>query len=250
MSPCNENIDGHADNSVGQCDVIGNDDVEKCVSCNVMTESHSESVWVQPHNPKFNPVGKGLIQPAKAECAKLDVSVAPPEKGSQNGVLHLALGDKASPQYNIGKSVVSPNDMYRSDECAVVANESQVPVRPSTAGDATLWKAHEGITMDWDSWAKQLLAMLGKASLSNKGVDITAMPDRGIAERPVVEGALVPAKVAALQSEETVQGTGIADVLSTTPQLNNVECQSDSVTCNDLQRLTDSGAEGISVRHV
>ncbi|XP_040191766.1 uncharacterized protein LOC120924835 [Rana temporaria] len=99
--------------------------------------------------------------------------------------------------------------------------------------------------MDWDSWYENAIAIL------NNVVDITpAMPNGGIADQLVLKDMFSPAKVNALQSEGTVQGAGIADVLSTTQQLSNCKCQGDSATCNDLQRLIDTGAEGISVRHV
>ncbi|PIO12719.1 hypothetical protein AB205_0198860, partial [Aquarana catesbeiana] len=73
------------------------------------------------------------------------------------------------------------------------------------------------------------------------------MPNGGITDRLVLKDTFVPAKDNALQSEGTVQGAGIADVLSTAHQL---KCQGDNMTCNNLQLLTDTGTEGISVRHV
>ncbi|XP_073464721.1 uncharacterized protein [Aquarana catesbeiana] len=281
MSIRNESSDGYADKcvTVGKCDGIGDNDIEKCVPFNVMsenvanvftdndrsrispvttrsaglsmevswglhvlepevfqdgcgatlvkqrkTESHSESVRAQPHNPKCNPGVKGLIQPAKAESAELCVSVAPPEQVGQKHVLQPALSDDVSTQ----------GDMYRNDTGDVLASESQVPVGPSRVGDGT--------TLDWDNWYENAIAIL------NNVVDITpAMPNGGIADGLVLKDTFVPAKVIALQSEGTVQGAGIADVLSTAQQLG---CQGDNVTCNDLQWLTDTGAEGLSVRHV
>lgn len=72
-----------------------------------------------------------------------------------------------------------------------------------------------------DSWVKQMIAMLDKAMLRNKGVDTTiTMPNRGTAEWPVVEGALVPAKVVPLQSEGPIKGACLADVVSTAQPLN------------------------------
>lgn len=65
---------------------------------------------------------------------------------------------------------------------------------PPRAGDEVLRSTHNRSAINWDSWAKQLIAILNKAMLYNKGVDTTSMPDGGNAEQPVVEGALMSVK--------------------------------------------------------
>ena len=94
-------------------------------------------------------------------------------------------------------------DLSRADKGTVCDAESQVP---PTAGDEVLLSSHNGSTTDWDSWAKQLLALLDKAMLGDRGVNATtAMPDREIAERPMVDGELVPARVVSLQSKGQIR---------------------------------------------
>lgn len=51
------------------------------------------------------------------------------------------------------------------------------------------------------------------------------------------------------KSERPDNGTCLAEILSTTQQMKNVECQKDSVSDNDLESLTVAETVGMGMRH-